>query len=56
MVLKIAERALVYLLPAHELLTATLGGAVLVPILRGRRRGSEVNFPQIQAPMTYPFI
>lgn len=47
MVLKIVERALLYLLLAHELLTVTLGGAVLVPILWGRKRGSEVNFPQI---------
>ena len=47
MVLKVVERALLYLLPAHEFLTVTLGGAVLVPMLRGRKRGSEVSFPQV---------
>ena len=47
MVLKVIERALLYLLLAHELLIVTLGGAVLVPILCGRKRCSEVNFSQI---------
>ena len=47
MVLKIIERALLYLLLVHELLIVTLGGAVLVRILCGRKQCSEVNFPQI---------